>query len=70
VTSDDGAQVQNISPGTSLPKEGMSEAYMTINTFSQLLTVFAQTSLLLLFSSDLSTDDTLLFCFLIFSRDH
>jgi hypothetical protein len=70
VASDDGARVQNISPGTSLPKEGMSEAYMTINTFSQLLTVFAQTSLLLLFSSDLSTDDTLLFCFLIFSRDH
>jgi hypothetical protein len=46
----------------------MSEAYMTINTFSQLLMVFAQT--LLLFSSDQSTDDThslLFFSFLFFS---
>jgi len=45
VPSDDGGPVQNISPSTSLPKEGMSEAYMTINTFSQLLTVSAQSSL-------------------------
>ncbi|PAN28737.2 hypothetical protein PAHAL_5G172900 [Panicum hallii] len=38
VPSVDGVPVQNISTSTSLPKEGMSEAYMTINTFSQLLT--------------------------------
>ena len=45
VPSVDGVPVQNISTSTSLPKEGMSEAYMTINTFSQLLTVSAQSSL-------------------------
>ena len=32
---DDSAAVQNISPSTSCPKEGMSESYMAINTFSQ-----------------------------------
>jgi hypothetical protein len=38
-TIDDGVTVQNISPGTSLPKEGMSEPYMATNTFSQLFKV-------------------------------
>jgi len=37
-----GAAVQNISPSTSCPKEGMSESYMAINTFSQLLKVIFQ----------------------------
>jgi len=35
--------VQNISPSISLPMEEMSEQYMAINTFSQILTVIFQT---------------------------
>jgi hypothetical protein len=35
----DGAAAPNIFPGTSLPKEGMSEPYMAINSFFELLTV-------------------------------
>ena len=45
---DDGVRVQNISPSTCLPKEGMSEPYMAINTFSQLFTVIFQSSILFL----------------------
>ena len=47
-TVDDGVMVQNISPNTSLPKEGMSEPYMAINTFSQLFTVIFQSNRLFL----------------------
>ena len=47
-TVDDGVTVQNISPSTSLPKEGMSEPYMVINTFSQLFTVIFQSNRLFL----------------------
>jgi hypothetical protein len=47
-TIDDGVTVQNISPGTSLPKERMSEPYMAINTFSQLFTVIFQSNRLFL----------------------
>jgi negative regulator of replication initiation len=36
--------VQNIYPSTFLPMEEMSESYMTINTFSQILTVIFQTN--------------------------
>ena len=36
---DDGVAVENIWPGTSCPKEGMSESYMAIHSYSQLLTV-------------------------------
>jgi len=35
----DGAAAPNISPSTSLPKEGMSQPYMAINSFFELLTV-------------------------------
>jgi hypothetical protein len=38
VTVDDGAAVQM----SSLPEEGISEQYMVINSFSQLLTVIFQ----------------------------
>jgi negative regulator of replication initiation len=36
--------VQNIYHSTFLPMEEMSESYMTINTFSQILTVIFQTN--------------------------
>jgi hypothetical protein len=36
--------VQNIYPSTSLPMEEMSEPYMAINTFSQILMVIFQTN--------------------------
>ena len=45
---DDGVMVQNISPSTSLPKEGMSEPYMAINTFSQLFMIIFQSNRLFL----------------------
>ncbi|EEC75668.1 hypothetical protein OsI_12464 [Oryza sativa Indica Group] len=37
-TVQDSAAVQNIYPNTSLPMEELSEPYMAINTFSQILT--------------------------------
>jgi hypothetical protein len=36
--------VQNIYPSTFLPMEEMSEPYMVINTFSQILTVIFETN--------------------------
>jgi hypothetical protein len=36
--------MQNIYPSTSLPMEQMSESYMAINTFSQILTVIFQSN--------------------------
>ena len=47
-TVDDGVMVQNISPSTSLPNEGMSEPYMAINTFSQLFMIIFQSNRLFL----------------------
>lgn len=43
-TVQDSAAVQNIYPNTSLPMEELSEPYMAINTFSQILTVIFQTN--------------------------
>jgi len=40
----DTAIVQSIYPSTSLPMKEMSEPYMAINTFSQMLTVIFQIS--------------------------
>jgi hypothetical protein len=51
VTLDEGASVQNITNRTSWTKEGMSEPYSSINTFSQLLMVIFQ-------NYDHSIDDT------------
>ena len=47
-TVDDGVTVQNISPSTSLPKEGMFEPYMAINTIFQLFTIIFQSNRLFL----------------------
>ena len=47
-TVDNDVMVQNISSSTSLPKEGMSEPYMAINTFSQLFMIIFQSNRLFL----------------------